>query len=117
MTVPSGALGAVEVAATVPLSPGVHLAGVTTVRDAEEGCLAVGHSGGGPGGPSQQLEGVGRGVEAGGEGDGAEVQLLPEADLVRLAGEDLAVGEVEALDVSEYSRVVLQTVSRGSPGV
>ena len=117
MTVPSGALGAVEVAATVPLSPGVHLPGVATVRDAEEGCLAVVHSGGGSGGPSQQLEGVGRGVKAGGEGDGAEVQLLPEADLVCLAGEDLAVSEVEALDVSEYSRVVLQTVSRGSPGV
>ena len=90
------------------------MAGVSAVRDAQEGCLTVGHGGGGPGVPSEELPGVWGGVEAGSEGDGAEVQLLSEADLVSLAGEHLTVGEVEALNVSKYPGVILETVSRGS---
>ena len=117
LAVPGGSLAAVEVAAAVPLGPGVHLSGVSPVWDAHVGCLAVGHSGGSPGRPGQHLEGVRGSVQTGGEGDGAEVQLLSEADLVRLAGENLTVGEVEALDVAEYPRVVLEAVGRGSPGV
>ena len=114
MTVPGASLTAVKVAAAVPLSPAVHVSGVSAVRNPQEGCLTVGHGGGGPGVPSEELPGVWRGVEAGSEGDGAEVQLLSEADLVSLAGEDLAVSKVEALNVSKYPCVILETVSRGS---
>ena len=42
-------------------------------------------------------------------------QLLPEADPVSLAGQDLAVEEVESLEVSGGAGVVLQAVVRG-PG-
>ena len=90
------------------------MAGVSAVRDPQEGCLTVGHGGGGPGVPSEELPGVWRGVEAGSEGDGAEVQLLSEADLVSLAGEHLTVGEVEALNVPKYPGVILETVRGGS---
>ena len=114
MAVPGGSLTAVKVAAAVPLSPAVHVSGVSAVRDSHICCLTVAHGGRGAGGPSQELPGVRRGVEAGSEGDGAEVQLLSEADLVSLAGEDLAVSKVEALNVSKYPCVVLETVGRGS---
>ena len=114
MAVPGGSLTAVKVAAAVPLSPAVHVPGVSAVRDSHICCLTVAHGGRGAGGPSQELPGVRRGVEAGSEGDGAEVQLLSEADLVSLAGEHLTVGEVEALNVPKYPGVILETVRGGS---
>ena len=114
MAVPGASLTAVKVAAAVPLGPAVHMSGVSAVRDPQEGCLTVPHGGCGPGGGREELPGVWRGVQAGGEGDGAEVQLLSEADLVGLAGEHLTVGEVEALNVSKYPGVILETVRRGS---
>ena len=114
MAVPGGSLTAVKVAAAVPLSPAVHVSGVSAVRDSHICCLTVAHGGRGAGGPSEELPGVRRGVEAGGEGDRAEVQFLSEADLVSLAGEHLTVGEVEALNISKYSCVILEAVCRGS---
>ena len=110
MAVPGASLTAVKVFAAVPLGPAVHMSGIPAVRDPQEGCLTVAHGGCGPGGARQELPGVWRGVQAGGEGDGAEVQLLSEADLVGLTGEHLAVGEVEALNVSKYAGVILETV-------
>ena len=114
MTVPGASLTAVKVFAAVSLCPAVHVSGVSAVRDPQEGCLTVGHGADSPGVAGEELPGVRRGVQAGGEGDGAEVQLLSEADLVGLAGEHLAVGEVEALNVSKYPGVILETVRRGS---
>ena len=114
MTVPGASLTAVKVAAAVPLGPAVHVSGVSTVRDPQVGCLTVGHGGDGAGVAGEELPGVRRGVQAGREGDGAEVQLLSEADLVSLAGEHLTVGEVEALNISKYSCVILEAVCRGS---
>ena len=52
--------------------------------------------------------------ESGGVGDGAVVQLLSEADPVRLAGQHLAVGEVETLDIAKNPRVILETICWGS---
>ena len=66
----------------------------------------------------QQLERVGGGDETGGVGDGAVVQLLPEADPVRLAGQHLPVGEVETLNIAKNTRVILETIcwcSRKAP--
>ena len=114
MTVPGSSLAAVKVAAAVPLCPAVHVSGVPAVRNPNKVCLTVGHSGRSAGCSGEKLPGVWRGVEAGGEGDRAEVQFLSEADLVSLAGEDLAVSKVEALNVSKYPCVVLETVGRGS---
>ena len=114
MTVPGASLTAVKVAAAVSLCPTVHVPGVSSVRDPQVGCLAVGHGGDGAGVAGEELPGVWRGVQAGREGDGAEVQLLSEADLVSLAGEHLTVGEVEALNISKYPGVILETVRRGS---
>ena len=114
MTVPGASLTAVKVAAAVSLCPTVHVSGVSTVRDPKEGCLTVGHGSDGAGVAGEELPGVWRGVQAGREGDGAEVQLLSEADLVSLAGEHLTVGEVKALNVSKYPGVILETVGRCS---
>ena len=43
--------------------------------------------------------------------------LLPEADPIRLAGEKLTVGKVEALNVARYPSMVLEAVCWGSPWV
>ena len=87
---------------------------VATLRYPHVVGLAVPDRGGGARVARQQLERVRAGDEAGRVGDGAVVQLLSEADPVRLAGQHLAIGEVETLNIAKNTRVILETVSRCS---